>query len=148
MSCGSNSLQLVHSSSSLCLRAQPSASSFSLCLRLRVQTVYFLYLYISHRVTHLTFEGFHRDGEASLGVNGPTRCPRSSRTLNLGVSGHCGSSGARAARAADGTPRLSCLSHWGRVCVIRGAFHRNPRVAGPRKDGTRDALRQRGSLGL
>jgi hypothetical protein len=54
----------------------------------------------------------------------------------------------RDARCADATPHIHFLSHFGRVCAIRGAFRRNPRVAWPRKDGTRDALRQHGSLGL
>jgi len=55
---------------------------------------------------------------------------------------------ALAARGADGPPQLYCLSHFWRVCAIRGAFRRNPRGGGPRKGGTRGALRLRGSLGL
>jgi hypothetical protein len=55
---------------------------------------------------------------------------------------------ALATRGADGSPLLYCLSHFGRVCAIHGVFRRNPSGGGPRKDGTRDALRLRGSLGL
>ena len=55
---------------------------------------------------------------------------------------------ARAACGADAAPWLHFMSHFGLVCAIRGAFRRNPRGGGPREDGTRGALRLRGSLGL
>jgi hypothetical protein len=55
---------------------------------------------------------------------------------------------ARDTRGADPGPRIDSLSSDWRVRPIRVAFHRNPRGAVLRKDGTRDALRQRGSLGL
>jgi hypothetical protein len=54
--------------------------------------------------------------------------------------------GVRASRTAHGTdagPQLHCLSRFGRVYAIRGAFRRNSMGGGPRKDGTRDALGQR-----
>ena len=42
---------------------------------------------------------------------------------------------ARASRAASATPRMSCLSHFRRVCAIRGQCRRNPIVAAIAKDG-------------
>jgi hypothetical protein len=74
-----------------------------------------------------------------MDVNGPTRCPESLRSLNSGVRPVYGVFRAvRDARCADATPHLYCLSRFWRVCAIRGAFSRNPRGDGPRKDGTRE----------
>jgi len=54
----------------------------------------------------------------------------------------------RDTRGEDPGPRTDSLSSYWRLRPIRVAFRRKPRGAWLRKDGTRDALRLRGSLGL
>jgi hypothetical protein len=64
----------------------------------------------------MKFAGQHRDGEAPLGVIGPTRCPESSQSLNLGVSGQCTAwFERRATHVARMLPPSSI------VCIISGA---------------------------